>query len=164
MKQKSTAFIFFLVISTFGFSQNLSLSVVPTQGGFDKTENISLEWTLGESFIETIKHQNEIYTQGFHQPFLINKLELHDFSFDFDIQISPNPVQSLINISITDTNNLQLIISLYDINGRFIKQISAFTNDRNIVLNVIELSSGFYILKISDIEGLFIKIHKIIKY
>ncbi len=164
MNKKLYCYFFFLLISSIGFSQNVSLSIVSAQGGFDKTENISLEWTLGESFIETVNHQNEIYTQGFHQPFLNNRLELQDQSFDFDILISPNPVYSHINISVITSVNSQLIISLYDIYGRYIKQISAFTTDSLIDMNVDGLSSGAYILKISDIEGSINQTHKIIKY
>jgi len=48
MKNNFHYFYFFLLISTFGFSQNLLQSVISTQGDFDKSENISLEWTLGK--------------------------------------------------------------------------------------------------------------------
>jgi len=164
MKKKLCYFIFFLIVSAFGFSQNLSPSIISSQGSFDEAEGITLEWTLGESIIETINHQNEIYTQGFHQPFIYSRLEIQDHLNAFNIVVSPNPVNAIVNISVDGNYNSQLIIHLFDVNGKIIKKTTSSGNYNDITLNVIELSSGIYILKISDIDGTFVETHKIIKY
>lgn len=164
MKKKSYYFSLFLIISTFSFSQNLSLSVISSQGRIDNSEDMTLEWILGENNIETINQQNEIYTQGFLQPNISSRLEIQNYLLDFDIIISPNPVNSIFNIYINEKVDSQLLISLYDINGKLIKKISSFNNDTILEINVIELSSGIYVLKVTDTEGSFLETHKIIKY
>ena len=58
--------LLFLFISSLSFSQNISLSLVSAQGDFNQTENISLEWTLGEIFIETVNYGSTTFTQGFN--------------------------------------------------------------------------------------------------
>ena len=162
MKQKSTAFIFFLIISTFGFSQNLSLSVIPAQGGFDKTENISLEWTLGESIIETVSKDQIILTQGFHQSFIQRILNVYETPFN--ILIYPNPAYSQFNVHLDIAIEEQLFLRLFDIHGRGLKEASVYAGVRDVIIDVSNLSSGLYLLKISDLNGSVFESHKIIKY
>ncbi len=155
----------FLFISTLSFSQNLSLSVVSAQGDFDKTENISLEWTLGESFIETVNYGSTTFTQGFNQSFNNRILNINESIFDFNIQVYPNPVYKQFHVYFDAIDNEILLLKLYDIHGRIlIEEISILNNNNNTLIDITNLSSGLYLLNISDLEGLIIESHKIIKY
>ena len=71
MKKNTHLSFAFAIITTFSFAQITpsTISVISAQGGFDKTESISLEWTLGENFVETVSLENNIFTQGFHQSY-----------------------------------------------------------------------------------------------
>lgn len=150
-----------LVVTSFCYSQSLSRSVISPKGGFDNTDNISLEWTLGESFIETLTKEDVIITQGFQQSYNSRLLEINEYAIH--IQIFPNPAISDINVYIDSSINKKLLLSFYDVHGRIVKVESAFTDNQNTVVDISNFSSGVYLLNISDLEGLLIKTHKIIK-
>lgn len=86
-------------------------------------------------------------------------------SEDYDIRginIYPNPTRTKLNILFTNTfigNNID--IHVYDINGRLIQQSHENINVNQITINVEELSSGTYFIKLSSdeytISKLFIK-------
>lgn len=107
---------------------------------------MSLQWDLGESFIDTITLKNE-------------KSETDSF----DIKIASNPVQSLLKILITNTKDIQLTISLYDINGRQVKNENVYNKSTSVAMDVSDLSGGIYILKIINDKGLIVKTYKILK-
>ena len=163
MKIKIFPVVFLLLLSTFGFSQDLSLSIVPAQGGFDKTDDITLEWTLGESFVETINHTNKIYTQGFHQSFIQLKLNVNEPFIDYNIYAYPNPVASQLNVHFDVSNNSKLILYIFDIHGRKLKEVSTSTNNNSTSIDMSDLSSGIYMLHISDTDGSVFETHKILK-
>jgi hypothetical protein len=55
-----------LSVSIIVFSQPFARNVISPAGDINKTEKISLEWTLGEPLVETITGKKQILTQGFH--------------------------------------------------------------------------------------------------
>ena len=137
------------------------------QGGFDTLGEMTLEWTLGEPFVETVASNKNILTQGFHQSFSSNTSTLAINPIPeslFKSVVYPNPVNSLLNINLTTSEESKFKISLYEITGRFIKQSSVNTKNSSITINVTDLSSGMYILQISNANGSLIETHKIIKH
>lgn len=166
MEKSNFLIIPFLIISTFCFSQELSHSVIAAQGDFDQIENMTLEWTLGESFIETAVTTNRIYTQGFHQPFLTaTRLDTESLeSNPSDIVLFPNPVESLLYVYLKSSQSTTLHISIYDVSGKLIKQQTILETDHKSTLDVSELSSGVYLMKFSNAEGTLIETHRIVKH
>lgn len=146
MKKKVALFIIFCTLCAYGYSQNLSPSIAIDKGNNQETEIMSLQWDLGESFIDTITLKNE-------------KSETDSF----DIKIASNPVQSLLKILITNTKDIQLTISLYDINGRQVKNENVYNKSTSVAMDVSDLSGGIYILKIINDKGLIVKTYKILK-
>ena len=69
--------------------------------------------------------------------------------------VVPNPMANVITVS-NDKNLLFNSISITDINGREVKKQS-FDNVSNIQMNVADLASGMYMIKISSAEGYVIK-------
>ena len=69
MKKNSLLLIALNLLAISAFSQSLSKSIIASQGGVDSTADLTLEWTLGENFIETVSEANNIYTQGFNQSY-----------------------------------------------------------------------------------------------
>jgi len=161
-------FLAFIIITTFSFAQNFTstISVISAQGGFDKTESISLEWSLGEIFVETVSLAGIIFTQGFHQSFSNASTLAIDAIPEtlFKSVVYPNPVNNELNIQLSKSENSRFNISLYEITGRFIKQSSVNTKNSSITINVRDLSSGMYILQISNVDRSLIETHKIIKH
>lgn len=155
------------LLGTFSiFSQNLSQSIISSQGSFDSTTELSLEWTLGEIFVETITEGSSIFTQGFHQSSIdqISVEEEQNPQLSFNIKVYPNPVKSLLNLTINGDYTAPIHISLFDISGRYIKAFPLINNVTNKSYSVDDLSSGIYILKIKSTDGAYSKTSKIIKF
>ena len=72
------------------------------------------------------------------------------------VRVFPNPSFDYVNIEISDTNSIQSI-SLFDVSGK--KILSYFDNPKR--LDVSQLHSGLYFLKIETNEGILVK--KLIK-
>lgn len=160
--KKPISLIFFVgVISTVSFSQSNFHSVLQSQGGFEQNENLSLEWTLGENFVETVLFDNKILTQGFHQPITTQKLSLQNPIVSGNYTIYPNPVSSKILIS--TNNNSTFHVNLYDINWRIIMSGIFVANDKNISFDVSELPAGIYLLLISTDKHSEVETFKISK-
>jgi uncharacterized delta-60 repeat protein len=67
-----------------------------------------------------------------------------------EIKISPNPVQSILNIEFNKTGAVQKRISIYDVSG---KLLITKRSDGNTALNVKQLKAGTYLIKINDDNG-----------
>ena len=65
--------------------------------------------------------------------------------------ISPNPANDFISISNSDNISVKSI-SLTDLNGRVVKQIS-YSDASNIQVNVADLASGMYLMNITSDQG-----------
>jgi hypothetical protein len=80
---------------------------------------------------------------------------------NFEIKdIYPNPGSAISCIPVTSNINTQLNVSLYDVTGRFVKQI--FNNeiargDKNIFINCAEFEAGVYNVVYTTKEGQYSK-------
>ena len=166
MEKSNFLIVPFLIISTFSFSQDLSRNVIAAQGDFSQNENMTLEWTLGESFIETAITNNSMFTQGFQQSFLTTaRLNTEtQVKNPFNIVLYPNPVDALLHVYINSTERINLVISLYDVSGKFLKQETVLETDNDVTLDVSDLSSGIYLLKFSNADNSLIETHRIVKH
>ena len=150
-----------LLMASVSFSQSLSPTLLSSQSGYDTSKNMILEWTLGESAIETISEKNTIYSQGFIQPFLGSSKAFAQIVDEF--LIFPNPVKTDLNVQLLSNSNSHVAIDIYDVNGRNIMQFErGFALSETIRLDVSDLPVGMYLVRISDTFGV-IKNHKIIK-
>jgi hypothetical protein len=74
-------------------------------------------------------------------------LETSDF-FNTNFSVYPNPVSDVINIS--NVNKLELTTAtITDVNGRIVKQVNSVLES----INISELNSGIYFLKIKTTQG-----------
>lgn len=164
MKKSKLLVIVLFAIAANSFSQNLSQAIVSTQGSFDKTESMTLEWTLGETYVETVSQHNTIFTQGFHQTFLNKSLNIHPtLANPFEIVVFPNPTNSLVNILINADYVGALNINVYDVKGLHVKEMKTLLFDSKITLNIADLPSGVYIIQFSNVDGIIANTKKIIK-
>ena len=167
MKIKIFAFLNLLVGSiSFGYSQNLSPSVLASAGGSNKTNEISLDWTLGESAIETYSSANGLITEGFHQPILILTQKLPNVPLlvsGYTIKVFPNPVSSTLNININSVSDRKVHIKLTDNNGRTVYSTSTYSKGSTVRIDLRNFASGLYEIIIQDFSGLTISTYKIIK-
>ena len=157
-------------------AQSLSPNVISSAGGVDKSSNIQLEWTLGETSVGFASTTNRFYTVGFHQPVLIVRTVLpENDQVDYrkkseteetriqKINVFPNPVNNTLHIQLDLIKYMNLKIILADLLGRTLleKSINGITTTTDI--SVTHLISGVYQLRIYDSNGILIRTYKIIK-
>ena len=141
-------------VSIASFSQE----VVGTQGG-SYTNGINvLDFTIGETVIETVGGAQQL-TQGFHQT-RWDFVGLEDFSSSVEISVYPNPMENELKIKTTHFNNIEFCV--YDALGRKIKagELQSYLTS----LDVSQCSLGTYTLVLSDKMGNVLKSFKLIKY
>ncbi len=166
MRKKNLLLLSCLCLSLIGKTQQISNSVISSAGNADKINNLSLEWTLGEPAIETISSNNQLYTQGFHQPMQTAKI-LHTkiavTQERYHITIAPNPVRTIFTAVIERETASKVFLKLSDLNGRPLISKTSDAKLQSIDFNLAPFSSGIYTLVISNASGSLFKIFKIIK-
>ena len=176
MRKNTLLLLLGICISGFARSQQLSPSVIASDGGINKAAGISLEWTLGEPTIESLSTTDRLYTQGFHQPLLqvkVNAVPVAKvtpgpiaeaiLTASYKITVAPNPVQSILLVNIASLKTEKLNLSLVDIVGRQI-MVQAFNGKSNTIqVDMSRLQSGSYLLELRNVGGQLIKSFEIIK-
>jgi hypothetical protein len=164
---KQTCLPAFLIgCSSFCFSQEKGSSVIAAAGGISKGGTIILEWTVGEPAVETLSSSSSLYTQGFHQPLLqVQKLSNQGdvAALKNAINVYPNPATSVINMQLEKASETGLLVSLIDGGGKVVFNNLLPPNSTFLKINVVRLSQGAYILRITDAKGTMQSDYKIIK-
>jgi hypothetical protein len=73
-----------------------------------------------------------------------------------DVQMFPNPTSGYVNISINAPEQV-FEIQVFDAMGRLVNSVKNQTADRNIVLNLTDLPSGVYMVRITGEAGFIVK-------
>ncbi len=148
------------------FAQNslapIQPSVLGAAGGSHSIQAIGLEWTVGESFVESVTLGKRWYTQGFHQPLLyISAFGSKDQTYA--IRIFPNPAHEDLFLHIQNPPKENLNLQLMDVTGRVVhgQQLPAGTAFWNMPLALIP--EGIYLLSVMNTKGYRIDSFKIIK-
>jgi len=163
MSKLTLVLILFLYSARFAAAQTLSPTVIGSKGGCDKTENISLEWTLGELEVNTLSYPDGIQTEGFHQSTLkVIKIESQSSPI-LNITVSPNPVRSLLNVKIQSDVDSKLELKLLDVNGKVVYSCTARSLNDTKELDLTNLISGSYLLNIYNGSGSVYQAYKISK-
>ena len=79
-----------------------------------------------------------------------------------DVVIFPNPVNSILSVQVSHTSEQDLSTRIFSFDGRLVGNYKIRSNIYDI--DVSSLSSGLYILTISDGDGGIITTRKFIKY
>ncbi|MGB4204464.1 MAG: T9SS type A sorting domain-containing protein [Bacteroidales bacterium] len=132
--------------------------VVATMGYFAENQQVSLSWTIGETFVTTLSSENNHLTQGFNQ----SKLSLtivFEKKTDPGLKIYPNPVQESLFIEANE-NAGELHYDVISPEGKSLAT-SGFTGTKADI-SFKPYASGVYFLHIFSNEEL-LKIVKIVK-
>ncbi len=157
-----------LMLSTLnGLAQDIPLQVIAAAGGYFENTNagVSISWTLGEVAYTTLTTQNYILTQGFQQGNLFTTSVDKPGITQNDIIIYPNPARDYVKVKFEIPNaSGKAIFDLFDITGR--KVISKVMNVEQSVsseLNLSEIRSGIYLLKVTFDKDNLNRIVKLVK-
>ena len=144
MKHVNCVMIAFLLSGIAVYAQE----VVSTAGSHGETTAGSLSWTVGEPVIETITDGTNTLTQGFQQSKLtvtaINDLQ----TSGIELSVYPNPTNSFLLIEVKTDKQRDLLLSLFDLNGKLILQKKITGNKQTV--NMQNYKPAIYILKITE--------------
>lgn len=171
---KLNNYIFFLRVSVLVLASQVSAhaqkanalvfpSVIGAAGGTHSRQEISLDWTLGETFVESTVSGNRWHTQGFHQPLLSAKALFPSNAMGYDVKIFPNPASELLNIFIKTTEEEILNLKLVDVTGKTIYNQVVPPRTAEVQLILKHVPEGMYMLSIVNPSGYRINSFKIIK-
>lgn len=163
MKKVLTFFIPF-IITTMSQAQSLTPAVVASQGTFSESKQISLQWTMGESFVETTPYHSILFTEGFNQPFMYNgdsfskgnstnnrtSNSSNSIFESLELDIYPNPFQNYLQLSVSGTFVNTLEIRLVDVNGMIIKKGVLTPEKPSSTLTADKLPAAVYLIHIID--------------
>ncbi len=158
--------LYFICIAIFSYSQeglNIDPSVITGCGGSLQgysMVSVKSDFTLGEIAIETLKSDQYMLTQGFHQPSLgiISLLE----SPQTKISIFPNPITDFLNLEFSNSQNEFVEIRIIDTSGKVIFYDFTVTGKNFYKINTTFLKLGTYILEIiTEKEKDLFKIQKL---
>jgi hypothetical protein len=148
------AFLFFISFASGTYAQEL----ISTAGDVFSGTSVQIEWSLGETMIDSYGDGHIMLTQGFHQPELIPVDKP-----DTLVKIYPNPfdLAFYIDLAETESESDHFSIVLFDMSGRvvFAQDISMGTNE----ILTEDIPDGIYFLKLFDAKSNLLKSVKIIK-
>lgn len=153
----------------FSYGQSLSPTVIAAGGGTASGESMTLDWTLGETTVESVYTSDRMYTQGFQQP-ILNVERLDDLpklltgSETTTVKVSPNPVASVLNVQISKPFEFDVDVRVTDMEGQLVmhQKVPALSGGHE--LNVSHLSSGIYHLHMFDKDKKEIAVYRISKF
>lgn len=134
-------------------------SVLSSSGGFNKNENFSISWTLGEIAITTLQGESMALTQGFQQAF-VKGTGIIKSETNWNISVYPNPVQNELNIQFDLHESKDFLLEIQDVTGRVIMQeiyANVYPGDLR-TLNTSGFVSGVYFLRVLTIDYKQVKV------
>ena len=138
-----TNIVFLVCLIQASYGQQIVRSTISSFGHSLKTENCSLQTTVGQSSLTNVTSNNGLYLrQGFNQPIekVLFKNEI------FQINVYPNPTTDFFQIQTNPEQSYSY--SLFNQIGKIITS-EENTKGTNLV-NVKDLSAGDYILVLSS--------------
>jgi hypothetical protein len=165
--KRSLCFLWGVMLLNCAEAQRLSPTIISTAGDFSRSGNLSIEWTLGEFAIETLRSGQRLYTQGFHQPqtgIMTFPAIAHIIPADkYKVTLAPNPVINILTVHLQLDNTERLEFSLYDAAGKHLLSKNASGKLFSIPIETHQLTAGFYLLTIKNSKGIVVRSFKVLK-
>lgn len=165
--KKYYGLFFVCLLSYFGYGQNDTITsyVVSTAGGDTVVNGISVSWTIGEVAIATLKDKDNtlVLTQGFQQAYFEITSIGEPLSTNFEIKVYPNPASDYVWVDLKSDEIKDATIELYDLEGKLIYSSKLNLIEGSTKIDLHNLNSSQYILRISDNTGNVLQTFKLIK-
>ena len=147
--------------------QSISSYVIGSAGESVEADGISLSWTLGEIAIETLEDAGNtlILTQGFQQGYF-EITSIKDpllVSNKFKLKVYPNPAKEFVWVELNSEEINKALVEMYDIEGKLVYNGFINIEDVRTQIDLTNMRSSQYILRISDSSGNLLQTYKLIK-
>ncbi len=157
-----------LVLSGFwlsGAAQQSPQSLLSAGGGHSKTNSYLIDWSLGETVIETATSPANVYTQGFLQPMIFRRKqhETRVAASSLKATALPNPARNQVTVSFSALTSEPLTLSLHNAVGVGLSQQPVAQGSSQVLVNTSSLMPGSYLISMRNHSGLLIESFYIIK-
>ena len=157
---KSKIFLFLLILPLKLFCQTNKPDVLASLGGSGYNAEISMNWTLGEIFINEFSNNDLVLAQGFHQGYPAIPSGISAPFSNSEIKAFPNPVTDILNIHIqNDLETISWRMEVFDSKG--VKIIDVYSKASTNAIGFSSLAAGTYLVRVSHND--FSKVFHIIK-
>ena len=121
----------------------------------------SASYSLGQVFYHTVNGDSVTAYQGVQQPYYISVISgLEEKSINLEMVAFPNPVNNVLNLSVSDYDGSELSYQLYSAQSKLIASESI--DQSNTKVNMSGLAPGVYIISVVG-EKKSVKTFRIIK-
>jgi len=150
----SIRLIIIVLFAPFFSNAQLHHQMISSQGSTSKTDNLVVTQTIGQqTIIGNYNVGSFHYNQGFQQPFWNRLIQTNQV--DFLADYFPNPFIDKINFRFTNLNNERFEINIFDTAGRLVFNTKQNLNEDLLVLNLNDLSSGSYLVRLYNTKKTF---------
>ena len=153
----------FLTIFAVARGQTVAPAAIVAGGGYDRSGNAIIEWTLGELLVETRVMPQFIVTEGVHQPQSKTAKVGTPQPLDPTIAVFPNPTPGLLNVRFSSIPQKDYLIEIVDAQGKVLQRIR---HTAPALLSEIDLSGlppALYFLNLLDTKGTMARSIKVLK-
>ena len=136
--------------------QSIERSVIGAAGGYAETVGISGSSTVGEIATTTASNGGIILTQGFQQPVEGDFTSIRQPDVQIGYRIFPNPTTDRLNIELSSSENLDIEMSLVDMQGRAVgglQESFLLVGSVQRQWDLSSLSEGTYVLRFYESDG-----------
>jgi len=133
-----------IIFSLAATAQQIDRTVIATAGDNMLGVDVQLEWTLGETIVETFSNDEIMLTQGFQQGemIILNVSEQKSIN----VSVFPNPTFGKVNIQLPEKSDFNL--KLYSLNGACLLDEN-LEGDKHIV-SIDKFAAGIYLVNLMD--------------
>lgn len=138
---------FILGLQTLIIAQSITPNVLASTGSSD---NVQLQWTVGELAVSTYDNGQNILTEGYHQTLLVlptDPVGLND-AIGLQVSVYPNPTTDRLIISLPETEH-GLSVTLHDMLGKLLLEKQMNKHGGVQELELTGISAATYLLTVS---------------
>lgn len=126
-------------------------------------ESPGATWTIGEVIGSYYQTDDCVVIQGFLSYMdLVSSVGIESDEWQEKIMIGPSPIHDNLNVSVPPSFLLSNVhIGIYSLNGTLVQRINLLKSSSN--YNVSFLTSGIYVIRVTDMNGQVLATKKIMK-
>lgn len=144
-------------------AQSISKQVVGSSGESLSNGNYTINFTVGEPIVGMVENGESIQQGFWAELFSDGTLSVSKVTNENSISVFPNPVVNYLNFHFKQSEAVNYVVNLYDINGKEVLKANLQSQNQNSQLNISQLADGMYVLTIDSKETNYSQSIKIIK-
>lgn len=120
MKSPFIVFLIILISSTETFGQAKQSDVICSTGDSYMDPAFSVDWTIGESYMEVFGYKSTMLSQGFQQPGRMLSNTDEKTGISGKVLCYPNPATNSLIIDFNSFDETACLIEMYDLKGKLL--------------------------------------------